>query len=91
MTDPRCNCGEADCPICSAPEHKPWTPKPGQSPDPILLHNQQLMQANTALVAALQETRMRAFRSYLLILLMSFLGGSIGGMSSAFTLLHYLD
>lgn len=91
MTDPRCNCGEADCPICSAPEHKPWTPKPGQSPDPKDVHIEQLLQANTALVAALQETRMRAFRSYLLILLMSFLGGSIGGMSSAITLLRYLD
>lgn len=91
MTDPRCNCGEPDCPVCNAPEHKPWTPKPGQSPDPILTHNQQLMRANAALMEALQQTRMRAFRSYLLILLMSFLGGSIGGMSSAFTLLHYLD
>lgn len=91
MTDPRCNCAEPDCPICTAPEHKPWTPKAGVSPDPILVHNQQLMAANSHLMAMLKETRLRAIRRYLLVMLMALLGGMIGGMTSVLTILHYLD
>lgn len=91
MTDPRCNCGEADCPICQAPAHQPWTPKPGESLDPLMIENNQLHEANAYLMAQLQSNRWHAFRSYITIMLMSLLGGMIGGMTSAITILHYLD
>lgn len=83
MPDPRCNCAEPDCPICNAPEHKPWTPKAGVSPDPKDAHIEQLLQANTYLVARLNANRWDALRRYLLVLLMTGLGSMIG---SAITL-----
>lgn len=91
MSDPRCNCGEPDCPICTAPEHKPWTPKPGQSPDPMLAKIAQLERQNAYLLADRQWHRWQDIRRYLLVMLLALLGGMIGGVSSAFTLLHYLD
>lgn len=91
MTDPRCNCAEPDCLICTAPEHKPWTPKAGVSPDPMLAQIEQLQRQNAYLLADRQWHRWQDIRRYLLVMLLSLLGGMIGGVSSALTLLHYLD
>lgn len=89
MADPRCNCGEADCPICNAPEHRPWQPKPGTSPDPLEVENAHLRHAVEVLGGQLQANRAAMVRRYVLVLLLSLLGGMIGGVASALTVLHY--
>ena len=91
MSDPRCNCGEADCPICNAPAHQPWTPKPGVDPDPMVAYNAKLLEANAYLMEKLRWTRWLAFRRMALVFLLTLVGGMIGGMISALTLSYYFD
>lgn len=84
MTDPRCNCGDVECAICSAPEFRPWTPKPGE-PFP----------AEMARAAAEEEGRKieafefaRTLRRYLLVLLLTSLGSMIGSAITILTFIH---
>lgn len=91
MSDPRCNCGDSDCPICTAPVHRPWQPKAGQptpepvgEPDPLRLA---MLQRIYQLQDKLRETRWTMLRRYALVLLMTGLGSMIG---SAITL-HFLN
>lgn len=79
--DPRCTCGEADCPICAAPEHTPWTPKPG-APSAVLEAHTEAMR---------QWERAHTIRRCALVFLLTLVGGMIGGMISALTILHYLN
>lgn len=91
MADPRCTCGEPDCPICSAPEHTPWTPKAGD--DAISADIAAMMASDAeerARIYARWE-RWQTIRRYLLVLLLALVGGMIGGMSSALTLLYYFN
>ena len=88
MTDPRCNCGEDDCPICSAPAHQPWQPQPGQTP---ILPQITLEELQERLERQRTWERAETIRRVLLMLLMSLVGGMIGGMVSVISILHYLD
>lgn len=84
----RCTCAEPDCPICSATSAQPWTPKPGESPDPLVIHNRQLLAANAHLVAQLSWNRRQAIRRAVLIFLLTGLGSMLG---SAATILCFLN
>jgi hypothetical protein len=89
MADRRCNCDEPDCPICTAPAHMPWTPKPGVSPPPPPQPTPEEIEAHMA--ALRRWERWLAIRRYLLVLLLALLGGMIGGMTSAITILLHFD
>lgn len=87
--DPRCTCDHPTCPICSAPEHTPWTPKAGVDPDPEM----QAAYVNAMLAASIDQPEpwWRVMRRYILVLLLTLVGGMIGGMASALTLLYYFN
>jgi hypothetical protein len=91
MSDPRCNCGEANCPICTAPAHQPWTPKAGVDPDPRDGMIEQLLRENGLLAEQMRWTRWQALRRSLLIFLLTLVGGMIGGMTSAVAILQYFN
>ena len=85
--DIRCNCGEADCPICTAPAHQPWTPRAGidQPPPPPRLTPEEYMR---------QYRRWEIWQSvrrYLLVLLLTGLGSMIGSAITLYVLLPQFD
>lgn len=91
MSDPRCNCGEADCPICTAPAHQPWTPKAGTDPDPLEIANARLYEDNARLLEIKQWYERQSLRRMALVFLLTLVGGMIGGMVSAYTLSYYFN
>ena len=89
MSDPRCTCKGPTCPICTAPAHQPWTPRPG---NPLLLDNMSAsLQAAEERAARLQQhidlDTTQWQRRLVLAFLLAFLGGMIGGMASALTII----
>lgn len=90
MADPRCTCAMDDCPICNAPEHRPWQPKAG-SPfvgpvDPMAAASMAEYEAQLR-----RWERWQSIRRYLLVMLLATLGGMIGGMASALTLIWHFN
>lgn len=80
--DPRCNCGQPDCTICNAPVHRPWTPKPGVSPDePTIAETRAKFERRVR-----QWERGQMIRRYILVLLMTGLGSLIGSAITIYLL-----
>lgn len=89
MADPRCNCREPDCPICTAPAHTPWQPKPGTSSPPQYQMFESREEAEEHLAALRRWETWQSIRRYLLVLLLTGLGSMIGSAITLLTFIHY--
>lgn len=92
MADQRCTCDEPGCTIChSLGSALPWTPAPGD--DSVQADIARMMEEDAEARAEAVERweRWQTVRRYLLVLLLALVGGMIGGMSSALTLLYYFN
>lgn len=87
MSDPRCTCGESSCPICTAPAHQPWVPKPGVDRPDIAAMMAEDAEERAAIYARWE--RWQTIRRYLLVLLLTGLGSMIGSAITILTFLYY--